>query len=384
MTENSVKDNNASDAKQEPIKPKSARLASVELCRLICMVMVIFNHTFYQFYYDSGFGSTFARFFNLINVCAVGTFLIITGFFMFGNEFSYVKKLKSLFFNIILPAIITIVFIIGQSAVRNVIFNGESFGSALGKELILIGQGWLDWNLTEYYGYLWFILAYTEIVILYPLWYLICKKEKVPDIARRIIIGLCLCGIAADNITHLAHGTFSLRVFSPITYPVTFVLIGYELKRLFDNNKLKGRKPLVIGICLFVCGIIFGAGFLGIDIYAYNDFSWYWYYIWNTTTVASAIGLFIFMLNLNIRGNKLLYLLSKSSFYVYLIQSPLHVIISDTHLKDIIYPAVNALSYFIIGCLCTIGSVGLAVAVTVCQNLIRKKIKRPAPIDNQQ
>ena len=81
----------------EQAGPPKKRMVSVELCRIVCMLMVIFNHTLNQFYGIAGAGGYFATYVNFINICAVGTFLIITGFFMFDGKFSYGKRLKKLF-----------------------------------------------------------------------------------------------------------------------------------------------------------------------------------------------------------------------------------------------------------------------------------------------
>jgi len=87
------------EIKQEQIKTvKKEKMPQIELLRIVCCVLVIFNHTFNQFYTNvEGTVNWFPSLLNLVNVCAVGCFLIITGFFMFDGEFNYIKKLKKFF-----------------------------------------------------------------------------------------------------------------------------------------------------------------------------------------------------------------------------------------------------------------------------------------------
>ena len=165
------------EIKQEQIKTvKKEKMPQIELLRIVCCVLVIFNHTFNQFYTNvEGTVNWFPSLLNLVNVCAVGCFLIITGFFMFDGEFNYIKKLKKLFIEIVIPAIIVILGILLFLTLRNM--KEISFFDSLWIQTKSLLKQIFAWGFVADYGYLWFILAYIVIVVLYPLWYLICKDE---------------------------------------------------------------------------------------------------------------------------------------------------------------------------------------------------------------
>lgn len=226
------------EIKKEQVQPvKKEKMPQIELLRIVCCVLVIFNHTFNQFYTNAeGAINWLPSILNLVNVCAVGCFLIVTGFFMFNGEFSYKKKLKKLLTDIVIPTLVVLFGILLFLTLRNM--NGISFFDSLWIQTKSLFKQIFAWGFVSDYGYLWFILTYIVIVVLYPLWYLICKDEKVSNIARRILIGACLISIFFHDVLSVTKLNFAINVFTLIDVNMLFVLIGYELKLLHDKGKL--------------------------------------------------------------------------------------------------------------------------------------------------
>lgn len=222
------------------------RNASIELLRIVCIAMVTFNHTLNAFYND-GAGALFARYLNFFNICAVGTFFIITGFFLCDGEFAYGKKLKKLLVQVLLPTVFVLLFLVLMGSIWDAA-EGAPFGERLLSGLVSVGRETLAWGYSGNYGYLWFVLSYTEIVVFYPVWYLLCKEERVSVVARRLCMSLCFAGIFADNVLHIARASFNLHIFSLINSCVLFVLLGYELKLLLARGKLRGAAGGVQGL----------------------------------------------------------------------------------------------------------------------------------------
>lgn len=93
-----------------------------------------------------------------------------------------------------------------------------------------LGKNLLSWKFSGEYGYLWFILAYTEMIVFYPVYYLLCKDEKISNAARRLLMVFCFMRILLEDFTRIAHLDFPIRTFSLIGAYQLFLLLGFELK----------------------------------------------------------------------------------------------------------------------------------------------------------
>ncbi len=350
-------------ARGELPKPPKKRLISIELCRIVCMLLVIFNHTLNQFYGVAGAGGYFAKYVNFINICAVGTFLIITGFFMFGGEFSYTNRLKKLLFEVLIPFAVILVCILLYRSYRASVYWNAGFFENLWTDCKELVKEILAWGLVGEYGYLWFVLAYTEIIVLYPVWYLLCKTDKPNTVARRVVIALSLASVAADNIVHIFALTFPVRIFSLINVNYLFVLLGYELKILYLSGKLQGKRCGLWGFIAYLAGVLLGMAFVSVEMFMHNSFSWYWYYLQTIPAIVSAVGLFVFFLNIKMKEKKLVYLIARAGMYIYLIQSPIHVILIDQHLNLLLFPHLGVFSYIVVFLVCAAASFLIGTAV---------------------
>lgn len=349
---------------------KQERQASIELLRIVCIFMVIFNHTL-NYFYNDGAGALFARYVNFFNICAVGTFLIITGFFLCNGDFNYGKKLKKLLFGILLPTLIVMTGIV----LFHAIVSEDRFFPSLWEELKMLGKEILGWGFSDDYGYLWFILAYTEIIVLYPVFYLLCGSSRPAVIARRLVMALCFAGLVVGNVGHMFRLSFSIHVFSMIGPYMLFVLIGHELRLLFSEG-ISTRKAMIIGLAMYLGGVGMGMAFSSLDTYFYMEFSWYWYYLENFPAIISAIGLFCVFYPMKIRGNSFLYLVARSVFYVYLIQSPIHVIFQRLQLAARLFPYLHIVSYCVIFILVSVLSFSIGIAVELVIERVKKQEKQ--------
>ncbi len=345
-----------------PKSPKK-RLISIELCRIVCMLLVIFNHTLNQFYGVAGGAGYFAKYVNFINICAVGTFLIISGFFMFGGEFSYTNRLKKLLFEVLIPFAVILVCILLYRSYRAAAYWNADFFENLWTDCKELAKEILAWGLVGEYGYLWFVLAYTEIIVLYPVWYLLCKTDKPNTVARRVVIALSLASVAADNIVHIFALTFPVRIFSLINVNYLFVLLGYELKILYLSGKLQGKRCGLWGFIAYLAGVLLGMAFVSVEMFMHNSFSWYRYYLQTIPAIVSAVGLFVFFLNIKMKEQKLVYLIARAGMYIYLIQSPIHVILIDQHLNLLLFPHLGVFSYIVVFLVCAAASFLIGTAV---------------------
>lgn len=357
-------------------KPK--RMASIELARIICMIMVVFNHTFNQFYYVEGIGGIFAQYFNFINISAVGVYFMITGFFLFDGEFAYKKKLKHLCTQILIPVAIVLFFTMWANAITSYVKHNEAnLWQALLNAFVAPIKMIFSWSMGGDYGHLWFIFAYVELMILYPVYYLLCQENKTATIARRVLLLVFFIYTFAENITWLINAKFVLHTFTLIQFSAAYLLLGYEFKRAFTEQKIANKSILSIGggVLLFCVGLLSSILCFFIQKRSSSTLPTQWFELGNIPCIVAAVGFMILFLNIHIKGSNFLYLLSKSTFYVYLIHIPIHILFQDIHLNSKLYSILNIGSYFIIGTFCLILSFTIAILFVLLQGYILKKRK---------
>ncbi len=186
----------------------------------------------------------------------VPLFLMITGFFLVNGR-NYKKIWKSTTFKVLIPTLIYIVFV---QIFCMFIVNKESFVWCLQNafsnlNIPIILKGILSGDMTQINGlciHLWYILSYVKIIIWIPVLWLVCKEEKMPKLARRMILifGVISC-IITDIQRFVSIPTIGLiKVFDLVDKEILYVLLGYEL--FIHKDKIKNNKKLCI-----VSGLIF-------------------------------------------------------------------------------------------------------------------------------
>lgn len=357
----------------------SKRNIQIELLRLVCCIMVIFNHTYNQFYYDGQGGlNWFPSIANLFNVCAVGCFLMITGFFMFDGGFSYGKKLKKLVIDVLIP---TAVVVVGIMLYRTIVgAQNMPFFLSLKNELENVMCQLLQWGFVGDYGYLWFILSYVTIIVFYPVLYLVCKDTKEANIARRLLMGACLLNILAQGFLSLVPTNFYISVFGLIDGNFLFVLIGYEMKLAYYKKHLLnyGGGVLLCKSAMYILSLAMLVSFtllryfeFGVDGLGWNN---RYYFLYNIPVILCAVTMFDMFLHFEIRSvkiSKIVLFLSSSTFFVYLVQSPLHGV--RAALMPYMYFVDNS---FILGLFVTVVSFIVAKLFQICYTEVIKKCKK--------
>lgn len=329
----------------EPTK-KSQRNSSIELLRIIAAIMVIFNHTWNQFYFIAGKYNPSAALINLINVCAVGCFFMITGYFLFSGNTGYVKRLSKLFSEVIVPTVVILIIIAISQSINAVIKTNMNFFTAFFYLIKITVKEILAWSFVGERAYLWFILDYIVVMIWFPILRYICVKEKRADLTRRFLIALCVFNILCGDIATIFKFNFAINPPAIFSFSVLFVLLGYELRRLSDSGFLKQNKNVCIafGFIIYVLSVI--AAIILVDSYMKerNYFLLRIYMLFTITSITGAIGLMIPFLCFDIKSektNKAICYLSKQTMFVYLLQSPLHVfVINVIKLKYSFFSAV--------------------------------------------
>lgn len=196
------------------------------------------------------------------------------------------------------------------------ILNKESFiwciqNAIVNLDIIGIIKGILAGDMSQINSlcvHLWYILSYVKIVIWIPVLWLVCKEEKNPKLARRIII---VFGIMSAIIADVQRfiGVSHIKVLNLVDKEILYVLLGYEL--FVHKDKIKGNTKLCI---------ISGIGFLVINYIRYKIEMQYMvinsfvdiigrenYIEWKYTvlSIISSVCFFLSVYSVNIKSEKL-------------------------------------------------------------------------------
>lgn len=304
--------------------PKKNRNANFELLRIIAIFMVVFNHNLNRHYFGGQQGFLTPLLLNMINVCAVGCFFMITGYYLFNNR-PFKKRLKKLFLDVLIPSFVIIILImLGKSFISEI-----PFWEALKNEIWTEFKEFLAFGLTRDYGYLWFILSYSLIFLWYPLLKYICVNTKKENMIRRTYIILCLTMVIFDDISHLSLNSINIKI--PMIFgavPVLFVLLGYEMKVLVENGAIEKYKNQFryFGLFAYAFGVVCQMLLTYYLVNKTNEADIYFTFLNNLFSVTSAVGLFFFFLTLSFKNKtacKIITTISATSFHLYLVQNPI-------------------------------------------------------------
>lgn len=234
---------------------------SIDLLRIIACISVLANHLclqpFNQYWSQVDWSRIFERCFLTDNVTI---FFMITGFFLINGR-SYLKIWKSTIFKILIP---TFVYVLLAQMFYMFIINKQSFSwcmqnAVTNMNLLGILRTIITGDLThinDLCKHLWYIFSYVKIIIWVPILWLMFKEEKLPILARRILI---IFTIASAIITDIQR-FYVLPVgrianFELISRELVYVIIGYEL--FVHKDKIKNNKKVfifgMIGVVLINC-----------------------------------------------------------------------------------------------------------------------------------
>ena len=322
------------------------RKTYIEFIRIIACISIIIPHieTWNNYW------------FFIIRILGVPLFAMITGFFLLSREENYIQLLKRNLKKIVLPSFILIIIL--------VIFDGYISNSTSITSCITNISLYKIYNamkmalslkftfISSASSHLWYLKPYILFILFYPLIKLICNKNKKTTYVRIAVIFFLL-------LLYLINDLYDLSLIDktvPINNSTIFIyfLLGYELYLYKDKYMNRDINPIIWSIILIVIGIILK----------------YWYYIYGNkgyTTgcitigcVVASIGNFIILARIGMlfKQSKLINLIARQSFYVYLIHMPivvkLHPVITDilTHHQGTVIPKI--LCATIIFVMCTI------------------------------
>ena len=243
---------------------KSKRNVKIEIIRLIACFAVIWYHIrevvdIKQVNFE--LKETVVFFECLCTICVM-TFFLITGFFIYnmkGDIISdWVKLLKKLFFNILIPFFIVCIiclifhdFIISKETLSTCIKNINI--SEMGYKLFLsikhLDVGYLPGTA----GHLWYIYSYTIIILVYPITrFILTKLPKY--VGYILIIFFTICMIVNDY--HLFYGdpTYNI-IFKIVHKPIYYSAWGYVLYNDIIKKQIDEKndgKSIIINKTLFI------------------------------------------------------------------------------------------------------------------------------------
>ena len=318
---------------------------SVELIRIIAILMVIGNHT--AGWYLSG--DTVLRGNLMIYGFfqdAVPLFWYATGMFLFKQGNTFKKNVTRTVFRVVLPSAALVFF----AAIFAPWFEGKASlktcftASSLNWPELL--NSIFNWKTTglPLSGHLWFVFSYVKVILWYPLLAYACKEDDSSRKVRHYLIALAVIAEAIGDLQQF--GSLSFGKIAPFTIldpSLLFVVIGYEISIKLD--KIRGHKAFyrVLGISIYI--ICSCARYLitksfydaGIKNQAFE-------HIENLLTIISSVGLMSALLTIepaHVRLQRIIYTLAKYTFGIFLIHRlrsdpwPFVLIVTDCYIDTI-------------------------------------------------
>ena len=319
-------------SEEEKIENQNKRDYSIDLIRVVACILVVATHlslqVFNEYYHEVDWSRLFEKCFF---TDGVPLFFMITGFFIVNGR-SYKKILKSTFFKVILPSLVYVIF---AQVFYMFITNKESFAWCVKNafsnlNLNGIAQSILKADvepINSLCAHLWYIFSYIKIILWIPILWLLCKEEKIPKLARRMVIAFGLIQMVLVDLQRfimLPFGSISLMQF--VDKELIYVLLGYEL--FVNKDKIKNSKKICIGSLI---------GFIIVNSIRYKLENHYmvmnsFYNIigrdsfleWRYTilNIFSGVLLFLFLYSFEINNekiNKMILNISQKTFGIYLV-----------------------------------------------------------------
>ena len=177
-------------------------------------------------------------------------------------------------------------------------------------------------------AHLWYIFSYVKIIIWIPVLWLVCKEEKTPKLARRMILvfGIISCIITDIQRFVTLPNIGAIKVFNFVDREIIYVLLGYEL--FIHKDKIKNNRKVCI-ISLIGFGLVnimrykiemqYMVANYFTDIVGRENFMEWKYTCLN---IISGLCLFMFLYSFELKNeklNKIILWISDKTFGIYLI-----------------------------------------------------------------
>ena len=305
---------------------------SIDLMRVVACILVVTMHlslqVFNEYYHEVDWSRLFEKCFF---TDGVPLFFMITGFFI-TNGRNYKKIWKGTFLKVLLPSFIYVLF---AQVFYMFIINKESFVWCL-KNLFTnlnlkgIAQSVLTADvipINSLCAHLWYIYSYVKIILWVPIVWLVCKEEKIPKIARRMILIFGIAQMLLVDIQKfftLPFGKIALMQY--VDRELIYVLLGYEL--FINKDKIKNNKKLCIAslCCFIIINVIrykLENHYMVINSF-YNIIDRDNFLEWRYTVlnIISGVLLFIILYSIELKNekfNKIILNISQKTFGIYLV-----------------------------------------------------------------
>lgn len=269
----------------------------------------------------------------------VDVFFLITGFFYFNKSFK--KQFATFIKSILLP---TLLLVYCSYVFRDWINNQESLFKCLQTfdvDFVSIFKGILALDVS-YFGilpHLWYIFAYFQCMVMFPLLKCICSDD-MPYISkyRRYIIIMSAILLLISDVQKIITFPFPLSSFSLIAAAPLYYIIGYELS---INEMLMKQYKKCFGIVSIILFFVFNCIRCCMQYKLYqldnmNEYYLYWYSIFG---YICAVCLFIGILMLDIKNNfvsRVINYLGKRTFGIYLVHWLVMMKLDALGIKNII------------------------------------------------
>lgn len=265
----------------ENIKKTSApRRSSLELLRIFCMFFIVAHHFGLHGQYGDMQMSQFNSFIIMVlsagGKLGVNVYILISGYFLVNSKF----KLKRLVNTVLLTIFYSVsVYLALVLIVPELQFSGTDFVASL---FAIKNDAY------------WFVTCYVAMVILSPF---INKLIHVLNHREHLILIAILVFMQLE-----LYGYVTYFPLSQIAWFITLYIIAGYLRK-YPNKFLQSK--LITGIASLVfCTVIAVTYMTGMT---------------NIVCILTALSLFCFFNNLNIKTNKFVNLISKTTFAIYLI-----------------------------------------------------------------
>ena len=223
------------------LKMEKKRNSSLELLRIICMLLIIFHH--YAIHGGFDFKSTeilsgnelFINTIVLFGKLACNIFILITGYFMINSKFN-IKKVINIIIKMFIYNFLVVIFIY-----------------ATGFDIDISIKQIIKYCFPIFFGN-WFVVNYILLCCIAPFLNLGLTKIEKEQYSMLVFVLIILWSLMP---------TFSNNIwgFSNIDGFIVMYIIGGYIKRFSAENTVKNKSNLIISI-VFIVLIMFSSIFL--------------------------------------------------------------------------------------------------------------------------
>lgn len=346
------------------------RNINVEFLRVVCIILVVLTHTLNDHYVDSrNVMRDGVCLLNTICIVAVPCFFMITGYFSSVSQ-DPLKRIWKTVCHIALPTLA----VAYMSQVLHLMVNtGHSLVACiLEMDYADFYKKIVIWNIHKIpvCGAFWYSSAYVKLMLLFPVFRLLCRDTDEARYARYSVYVICFLKFLLADINEFV--SVSGSVYSIYDRSILYFLLGYEA-RLIDWKRISA-KLLLFGVVLG-CGAMYALTRLHVEMT--GKFSDYFFHFSTVPCILSSVCAFALIvkkiyLGDNERFNNVIFYLGSRAFWVYLIHNlVLHVLsklsfFSDASLYRLVLLMLTALILSYIG----------AAMITACLDTLKKHTHR--------